>query len=122
VRLGGLFVKLRADQLQAQPGHKVPTWLIGERLTNTSKRFFFERKKEMDNNDNDTGRRKTSYAGMGISIGAALGMILGMLLFENLALGIGIGVGVGLILGAGMDAQAAKDAQKKMDTKSGDKK
>lgn len=76
----------------------------------------------MDNHNNESGRQKTSYAGMGISIGAALGFILGMLLFENLALGIGIGVVVGLILGAGMDAQSAKDGQKKQDTNSGDKK
>lgn len=63
--------------------------------------------KEQSNKENDR-QESTSYAGLGISIGAALGLIFGMMLFDNLALGIGVGVSLGLIFGAAMDSQKNK--------------
>lgn len=51
-------------------------------------------------------KNKTSYAGLGISIGAAIGFIFGMILFDRMIYGAGIGAALGLIAGAAIDAQA----------------
>lgn len=51
-------------------------------------------------------KNKTTYVGLGISIGAAIGFIFGIILFDEMIYGAGIGVALGLIAGAAIDAQA----------------
>lgn len=66
--------------------------------------------KKLDSSNEDQPHKKekksSSFAGLGIALGASLGFIFGLLLFEdNLAVGIGIGVALGLIIGSAMDAR-----------------
>ena len=53
-------------------------------------------------------KKKTSYAGAGMGIGAAIGLIFGLLLSENFIFGILIGAAAGLIIGSIIDAQKNK--------------
>ena len=53
-------------------------------------------------------KRRNSYTGLGIPLGAAFGFIVGLLLFDNLALGFGIGFAMGLVFDSAMDTQKKK--------------
>jgi uncharacterized membrane protein len=58
-------------------------------------------------------KRKTSYTGIGIALGAPLGLIFGLLLFDNNGLGIVLGAALGVVIGAIADVQTKNTQSKK---------